>query len=82
MNIKQRPVYNAANFATFMVNLSHHLLRWRRTQIPDFSVNDLKAEFRGRFYAAQTLKLIPDLTDQVSIDALLDSLSSVGAIHR
>ena len=53
MNVKERPVYNSANLALFMVNLSHALLRPMRAQWPAFSVNDLKAsvpwtEVRGR----------------------------------
>ena len=44
MNVNQRPVYNAANFALFMTNLAGWLVRQRRTTVPDFSVNDLKAE--------------------------------------
>ena len=81
MNTKQRPVYNAANFAMFMGNLATWLVRQRRAQRPDFSINDLKAEYRGRFYAAEVLKLFPDLPDQSFIDDLIERLSSVGAVN-
>jgi hypothetical protein len=81
MNLKARPVYNAANLAIFMGNLATRLVRQRRTQCPDFSVNDLKADYRGRFYAAEVLKLYPDLPDQGFIDALFARLSSVGAVN-
>jgi hypothetical protein len=81
MNIKARPVYNAANLAIFMGNLTTRLVRQRRKQCPDFSVNDLKADYRGRFYAAEVLKLYPDLPDQGFIDALFARLSSVGAVN-
>lgn len=81
MNTKQTPVHNAANFAMFMANLATWLVRQRRTQRPDFSINDLKAEYRGRFYAAEALKFFPDLPDQSFIDLLVDRLSSVGAVN-
>jgi putative transposase len=82
MNVKQRPVHNAANFALFMANLAALLIRRRRTQVPTFSVNDLKAEYRGRFYALQALKHLPDLTHQVMIDDLLGQISLIGAVNR
>jgi hypothetical protein len=43
MNVNARPVYNGANLALFMVNVSHALIRPMRTQWSAFSVNDLKA---------------------------------------
>ena len=49
MNIQQRPVHNAANFALFLGNLATALLRPRRKHLPDFSLTDLKADYRGRF---------------------------------
>jgi putative transposase len=53
MSVKERPVYTSANLAMFMVNLSHALIRPMRDQWPAFSVNDLKAWFRGRKYATE-----------------------------
>ena len=81
MNTTQRTVHNAANFAMLMSNLATWLVRQRRTQCPDFSINDLKAEYRGRFYATEVLKLFHDLPDQSFIDDLFGHLSSVGAVN-
>ncbi len=81
MNVNQRPVYNAANFALFMTNIANLLLQQRRQQIQDFGIHDLKAEFRGRFYATEILKLIPEFADTGFIDRLLDSVSAIGAVH-
>ena len=81
MNVNQLPVYNAANFALFMTNVANRLVQQRRLQIPAFGIHDLKAEFRGRFYAAQLLKLLPDFADNSFIAPLLDSISAIGAIH-
>jgi hypothetical protein len=38
----------------FMVNVSQALIRPMRDQWPAFSVNDLKAWFRGRKYVVET----------------------------
>ena len=46
--VNPTPVYNSANLAMLMVNLSQVLMRPFRQGCPDFSVNDLKAWFRGR----------------------------------
>ena len=43
MSVKERPVYNSANLAMFMANLSQTLIRPMRQEWPLFSVNDLKA---------------------------------------
>ena len=48
MSVNARPVYNSANLALFMVNVSQALMRPMRARWPAFSVNDLKAWFRGR----------------------------------
>lgn len=83
MNVNQKPVHNAANFALFMTNLVALLVRLRRTQSTSstFSVTDLKAHYRGRFYSEKVLKLFPDLPDPTFIDALFGTLSSVGAVN-
>ena len=81
MNVNEVPVYNAANFAMFMRNLSAMLIRRHRTHTPSFGVHDLKAEFRGRFYALEALKLLPDAPDALFIDDLFAHLASIGAIH-
>ena len=81
MNVNELPVYNAANFAIFMRNLASLLIRQRRAQSPDFGVHDLKAEYRGRFYAQEALKLLPDSPDPLLIDQLFAHLGSIGAIH-
>jgi putative transposase len=59
MNVKAIAVTNAVNLAFFMVNLTAAMLKpYRHTQ-PDFSVLDLKAQFRARRYLDETLKMLP-----------------------
>jgi hypothetical protein len=48
MNVSLQAVNNAANLAFFMVNVSQILLKPYRQHDPQFSVLDLKAQFRAR----------------------------------
>ena len=81
MNVNQTPVYNAANLAMFMVNLSHVLLGHLRPTGPTFSVNDLKAHFRGRKYVAETLKLLPQMPEPIFIDQIFAHIAQIGSIN-
>ena len=81
MNINQTPVYNAANLAMFMVNLTQVLLSHFRPTCPTFSVNDLKACFRGRKYVAETLKLLPHRPEPIFIDLIYAHISQFGSIN-
>jgi putative transposase len=60
MNVKPVAVTNAVNLAFLMVNLSAVMLRPYRDVQPDFSVLDLKAQFRARRYLDETIKMLPD----------------------
>jgi putative transposase len=81
MNVKQTPVYNAANLAMFMVNLSHLLLTHFRPTWPTFSVNDLKAYFRGRKYVLETLKCLPQSPDPIFIEQICAHIAHIGSIN-
>jgi len=81
MNVNQIPVYNAANLAMFMVNLSQVLLGHFRPTCPTFSVNDLKAYFRGRKYVAETLKLLPQMPEPIFIDQIFAHIAQIGSIN-
>ena len=81
MNVHETPVTNAASLSFFMVLLSHCLLARFRPAIPDFSILDLKALFRARRYALETLKLLPDSLDPILFDQVVDALPALGSIH-
>jgi len=81
MNVNQTPVYNAANLAMFMVNLSQVLIRHFRPTCPTFSVNDLKAHFRGHKYVTETLKLLPQLPEPIFIDQIFANIAQIGSIN-
>ena len=82
MTVKQTPVYNSANLAMLMVNLSYILRQSMREECPDFSVNDLKAQFRGRQYVLEALKLLPEMPDAVIIDQIIQQAANRGRINQ
>lgn len=75
------PVYNSANLAFFMINLSQVLIRPKRRVSPDFSINDLKSLARGTRYVLEILKLLPVFPHPIVIDRLFSRLADIGAIH-
>jgi len=81
MNVNQLPVYNAANLSMFMVNVSQVLIRHWRPTCPTFSVNDLKAHFRGRKYVTETLKLLPQLPEPIFINRIFANIAQIGSIN-
>ena len=82
MSVNEKPVYNSANLAMFMVNVSQALIRPMRAQWPAFSVNDLKAWFRGRKYVVETLKLLPEMPDSLFIDQVVSQMAELGRINH
>ena len=81
MNVKEQPITNAANLAFFMVNLSQALMLEPRQQNPKFSVNDLKAHFRGLKYVTETLKLLPQMPDPIFIQQIIANIAQIGSIN-
>jgi len=82
MSVKERPVCNSANLAMFMVNMSHALIRPMREEWPAFSINDLKAWFRGRKYAVEMLKLLPESPDAIFIDQVVAQMAELGRVNH
>lgn len=82
MVVKERPVYNSANLALFMVNVSQALMRPMRVQWPELSVNDLKTWFRSRKYVVETLKLLPEMPEANFIDQAIAQIAQLGRINQ
>jgi hypothetical protein len=82
MSVQERPVYNSANLAMFMVNISQALIRPMRDQWPAFSVNDLKAWLRARKYVVETLKLLPEPPDSIFIDQVVVQMAELGRVNH
>lgn len=81
MTVRPVAVRNAAALALWMVNLSHLLLHHQEAPAPAASVLDLKAYFRGRFYAAQTLNALPSPPDPFIFERILDRIAALTRIH-
>ena len=81
MTVKQTPVYNSANLAMFMVNLSHTVMRSMRGDWPEVSVTDLKAWFRGRKYGVETFKWLPEMPDPIFIARAIDQMAQLGRVN-
>jgi putative transposase len=81
MNVKEQAVTNAANLAFFMCNMSQALMIEPRQQNPKFSVNDLKAHFRGLKYVTETLKLLPQIPDPIFIQQIIANIALIGSIN-
>ena len=81
MNIKETPVNNAVNLAFFMVNVSHILINNIRPLNAEFSVQDLKAHFRGSKYVDEVLKLLPEKLDPILIQQIFKEITIIGRIN-
>ena len=81
MNIKETPINNAINLAFFMVNLSHILINKARPQNSEFSVQDLKAHFRGTKYVDEVLKLLEQKPDPILIQQIFKEIRIIGGIN-
>ena len=81
MNVKQRSVYNGANLSLLMVNLSRALAVEFRKAHPGFSVNDLKAHYRGRKYVEEVLKLLPEQAEPILIEEVFSRVLALGSVN-
>lgn len=81
MTVKPQAVTNSINLAFFMVNCSHVMLQPYRQHDPDFSVLDLKAQFRARRYLSETIKLLPETPEPHLISRIWKRLSRFGGIR-
>ena len=81
MNTSPQAVTNAVNLAFFMVNFSHLMLEPYRQHDPDFSVLDLKAQFRAERYLAETIKMLPETPEPHLISRIWRRLSCFGSIR-
>jgi len=78
MVIKKQSVFNAANLSLWMVNVSQAML----TMSGEESVLDLKARHHGLRYAQELLKILPENTEAINIESLLEKIPVLGRIHE
>jgi putative transposase len=80
MNIREAAVTNAANLSLFMVNFSYALMQPFRKRNPAHSVLDLKSHYRGRRYAQQTIKMLPQKPDPILLADIFQQIARLGAV--
>ena len=81
MNINEQPLTNAVNLSFFMVNISQALRQTFRTIHAEFSIEDLKAHFRGLKYVEETLKWLPEKPGPILIQHISEEIAKLGSIN-
>jgi hypothetical protein len=81
MNVKERPGYNRAKLAMFMVHVSQALMRPMRAQWPAFSGKDLKAWCRGRKDVIETVQLRPAMPDAICLEQVVSQIAARGRVN-
>jgi hypothetical protein len=81
MNVTPRGVTNAANLSLFMVNVADRLRADVHLRDPDYSVLDLKADWRGYKYVEETIKMLPEKPEPVLLRQILHKVTGLGRIH-
>jgi putative transposase len=81
MNITPTGVTNAANLSLFMVNVAYRLCTDVRQRAPDYSVLDLKADWRGYKYVEETIQMLPEKPEPILFAKILNQVAGLGRIH-
>jgi hypothetical protein len=81
MNVTPTGVTNAANLSLFMVNVAYRLRADVHPRDPDYSVLDLKADWRGYKYVEETIKMLPEKPEPVLFAKILNQVAGLGRIH-
>lgn len=81
MHVTPTGVTNAANLSLFMVNVAYRLRAEAHPRDPDYSVLDLKADYRGYKYVEETIKMLPEKPEPVLLAQILNRVTGLGRIH-
>jgi hypothetical protein len=81
MHVTPTGVTNAANLSLFMVNVAYRLRADGHARDPDYSVLDLKADYRGYKYVEETIKMLPEKPEPVLLAKILNQVAGLGRIH-
>jgi putative transposase len=81
MNITPTGVTNAANLSLFMVNVAYRLCTDVRQRAPDYSILDLKADYRGYRYVEETIQMLPEKPEPILFAQILNQVAGLGRIH-
>jgi hypothetical protein len=81
MNVTPTGVTNAANLSLFMINIAYSLRADSHACDPDYSVLDLKADYRGYKYVEETIKMLPEKPEPVLLAKIRTQVACLGRIH-
>jgi putative transposase len=81
MNVTPAGVTNAANLSLFMVNVAYRLRADIHARDPDYSVLDLKADWRGSKYVEETIKMLPEKPEPILLAKIRNQVAGLGRIH-
>src|SRR5215475_9528513 len=81
MNVTPTGVTNAANLSLFMVNVAYRLRTDSHARDPDYSVLDLKADYRSYKYVEETIQMLPEKPEPVLLAKILHRVAGLGRIH-
>ena len=81
MNVTPTGVTNAANLSLFMVNVVYRLRADVQSRDPDYSVLDLKADWRAYKYVEETIKMLPEKPEPILLAKIRNRVASLGRIH-
>jgi putative transposase len=81
MNVTPTGVTNAANLSLFMVNVAYRLRADGHPRDPDYSVLDLKADWRGYKYVEETIQMLPEKPEPILLRQILTKVAGLGRIH-
>ena len=81
MNVTPTGVTNAANRSVFMVNVAYRLRTDSHQHAPDYSVLDLKADWRGYKYVEETIQMLPEKPEPILFAKILNRVAGLGRIH-
>ena len=81
MNVTLTGVTHAANVSLCRVNVAYCLRKTLHPGDADYSVLDLKADYRGDKYVEETIKMLPDKPEPVLCAKILHKVACLGRIH-
>ncbi len=81
MNVTPTGVTNAAHLSLVMVHVAYCLRADGHTRDPDYSVLDLKADYRGYKYVEETIQMLPEKPEPVLLAKILNQVAGLGRIH-
>ena len=81
MHVTPTGVTKAAHLFLFMVNLASRLRADSHARDPDYSVLDLKADYRGSKYVEETRKMLPEKPEPVLLAKICTQVACLGRIH-